>query len=62
MGPICRAVRREVGIPVSSAWGFGAEPQIGGPPKMRQGRPVDLVMVGKSAIWPTRTGLYFGCP
>jgi len=47
MGPIAQRVRREAGIPVSSAWGFG-EPQVA--EKAVQDGQLDLVMVGKSHL------------
>lgn len=47
MGPIAERVRREVGIPVSSAWGFG-EPQIA--EKAVKDGQLDLVMVGKAHL------------
>ena len=47
MGPIAERVRREVGIPVSSAWGFG-EPHIA--EKAVQDGQLDLVMVGKAHL------------
>lgn len=47
MGPIAERVRREVGIPVSSAWGFG-EPEIA-ENAVKSGQ-LDLVMVGKAHL------------
>lgn len=47
MGPIAERVRREVDIPVSSAWGFG-EPHIA--EKAVQDGQLDLVMVGKAHL------------
>lgn len=47
MGPIAERVRREVGIPVSSAWGFG-EPHLA--EKAVQDGQLDLVMVGKAHL------------
>jgi 2,4-dienoyl-CoA reductase-like NADH-dependent reductase (Old Yellow Enzyme family) len=47
MGPIAQRVRQEVGIPVSSAWGFG-EPHIA-EQAVRDGQ-LDLVMVGKAHL------------
>lgn len=47
MGPIAQRVRQEVGIPVSSAWGFG-EPHIA-EQAVRDGH-LDLVMVGKAHL------------
>jgi 2,4-dienoyl-CoA reductase-like NADH-dependent reductase (Old Yellow Enzyme family) len=47
MGPIAERVRREAGIPVSSAWGFG-EPHIA--EKTVQDGQLDLVMVGKAHL------------
>lgn len=47
MGPIAERVRREAGIPVSSAWGFG-EPQLA--EKAVQDGQLDVVMVGKAHL------------
>ena len=47
MGPIAERVRREVGIPVASAWGFG-EPHIA--EKAVQGGQLDVVLVGKAHL------------
>lgn len=47
MGPIAERVRREAGIPVSSAWGFG-EPHIA--EKAVKDGQLDLVMVGKAHL------------
>lgn len=47
MGPIAQRMRQEVGIPVSSAWGFG-EPHIA-EQAVRDGQ-LDLVMVGKAHL------------
>lgn len=47
MGPIAERVRREVGIPVSSAWGFG-EPHVA--EKAVQDGQLDLVMVGRAHL------------
>lgn len=47
MGPIAERVRREAGIPVASAWGFG-EPPIA--EKAVQDGQLDLVMVGKAHL------------
>lgn len=47
MGPIAERVRREAGIPVASAWGFG-EPHIA--EKAVQDGQLDLVMVGKAHL------------
>ena len=47
MGPIAQRVRQEVGVPVSSAWGFG-EPHIA-EQAVRDGQ-LDLVMVGKAHL------------
>jgi len=47
MGPIAERVRREAGIPVSSAWGFG-EPALA--EKAVQNGQLDLVMVGKAHL------------
>lgn len=47
MGPIAQRVRQEVGIPVSSAWGFG-EPHLA--EKAVQDGQLDLVMVGKAHL------------
>ena len=47
MGPIAERVRREVGIPVASAWGFG-EPHIA--EKAVQDGQLDMVMVGKAHL------------
>lgn len=47
MGPIAERVRREAGIPVSSAWGFG-EPKIA--EKAVQDGQLDLVLAGKAHL------------
>lgn len=47
MGPIAERVRREAGIPVSSAWGFG-ESHIA--EKAVQDGQLDVVMVGKAHL------------
>lgn len=47
MGPIAERVRREAGLPVSSAWGFG-EPAIAEQAVADQ--QLDLVMVGKAHL------------
>ena len=47
MGPIAQRVRQEVGIPVSSAWGFG-ESHVA--EKAVQDGQLDLVMVGKAHL------------
>lgn len=47
MGSIAERVRREAGIPVSSAWGFG-EPNIA--EKAVQDGQLDLVLVGKAHL------------
>ncbi len=47
MGPIAERVRREAGIPVSSAWGFGT-PEIA-ERVVKEGQ-LDLVMVGKAHL------------
>lgn len=47
MGPIAERVRREAGIPVSSAWGFG-EPHIA--EQAVQDGQLDVVMVGKAHL------------
>lgn len=47
MGPIAERVRRETGLPVSSAWGFG-EPAIA--EKAVAEKQLDLVMVGKAHL------------
>ncbi|HDZ57737.1 MAG TPA: NADH:flavin oxidoreductase/NADH oxidase [Pseudomonas xinjiangensis] len=47
MGPIAERVRREAGIPVASAWGFG-EPTIA-EEAVKNGQ-LDLIMVGKAHL------------
>lgn len=47
MGPIAERVRREAGIPVSSAWGFGT-PMVA-EQTVRDGQ-LDVVMVGKAHL------------
>lgn len=47
MGPIAERVRREAGVPVSSAWGFGTP---GHCRARRQGEQLDVVMVGKAHL------------
>ena len=47
MGPIAERVRREAGVPVSSAWGFGT-PAIA--EKVVQDAQLDVVMVGKAHL------------
>lgn len=47
MGPIAQRVRRETGLPVSSAWGFG-ESQLAN--QAVQDGQLDLVMVGKAHL------------
>lgn len=47
MGPVAEQVRREVDIPVSSAWGFG-EPQLA--EAAIQNGQLDVVMVGKAHL------------
>lgn len=47
MGPIAERVRREAGIPVASAWGFG-EPHLA--EKAVQDGQLDVVMVGKAHL------------
>ncbi|MDB5959634.1 MAG: NADH:flavin oxidoreductase [Massilia sp.] len=47
MGPIAERVRREAGIPVSSAWGFGT-PAIA--EQVVRDEVLDLVMVGKAHL------------
>lgn len=47
MGPIAERVRREAGIPVSSAWGFG-EPQVA--EQAVQKGQLDLVLAGKAHL------------
>jgi len=47
LGPIAKRVRREAGVPVSSAWGFG-EPQLA-ESAVADGQ-LDLVMVGKAHL------------
>ncbi|NYT84017.1 NADH:flavin oxidoreductase/NADH oxidase [Pollutimonas harenae] len=47
LGPIAGRVRREAGIPVSSAWGFG-EPQLA--EKAIQDGQLDLVLAGKAHL------------
>jgi 2,4-dienoyl-CoA reductase-like NADH-dependent reductase (Old Yellow Enzyme family) len=47
MGPVAQRVRNEVGIPVSSAWGFGT-PAIA--EQMVKEEVLDVVMVGKAHL------------
>ena len=47
MGPIAERVRREAGVPVSSAWGFGT-PAIA--ERVVKDEQLDLVMVGKAHL------------
>jgi 2,4-dienoyl-CoA reductase-like NADH-dependent reductase (Old Yellow Enzyme family) len=47
MGPIAERVRREAGVPVSSAWGFGT-PSIA--QQVIEDEVLDLVMVGKAHL------------
>ena len=47
MGPIAERVRREAGIPVSSAWGFGTP--VVAEQTVRDGQ-LDVVMVGKAHL------------
>jgi 2,4-dienoyl-CoA reductase-like NADH-dependent reductase (Old Yellow Enzyme family) len=47
MGPIAERVRRETGVPVSSAWGFGT-PSIA--QQVIEDEVLDLVMVGKAHL------------
>ena len=47
MGPVAGRVRREAGVPVSSAWGFGT-PAIA--EQMVKEEVLDLVMVGKAHL------------
>lgn len=53
LGPIAQRVRREAGIPVSSAWGFGA-PALAA--KAIRDEQLDLVLVGRGHLanphWP----------
>jgi len=53
MGPIAERVRREVGIPVASAWGFGS-PQVA-ERAVKEGQ-LDLAMIGRAHLadphWP----------
>jgi len=47
MGPIAERVRKEAGVPVSSAWGFGT-PEIA--ERVVKEEQLDLVMVGKAHL------------
>jgi 2,4-dienoyl-CoA reductase-like NADH-dependent reductase (Old Yellow Enzyme family) len=47
LGPIAERVRREAGVPVSSAWGFGTPPIAEQAVRDQQ---LDLVMVGKAHL------------
>jgi 2,4-dienoyl-CoA reductase-like NADH-dependent reductase (Old Yellow Enzyme family) len=47
MGPVAQRVRREAGVPVSSAWGFGT-PAIA--EQVVKDEVLDLVMVGKAHL------------
>jgi len=53
LGPIAERVRRETGVPVSSAWGFGT-PEIA--ERVVKDQQLDLVMVGRAHLanphWP----------
>ncbi len=53
MGPVAQRVRREVDIPVSSAWGFGT-PEIA--ERVIKEQQLDIVLVGKGHLanphWP----------
>lgn len=53
MGPVAERVRREAGVPVSSAWGFGT-PAIA--ERVVRDEQLDLVMVGRAHLanphWP----------
>ena len=47
MGPIAERVRKEAGVPVSSAWGFGT-PEIA--ERVVKDQQLDVVMVGKAHL------------
>ncbi len=47
MGPVTERVRREVGVPVSSAWGFGT-PEIA--ERVVKEQQLDVVMVGRAHL------------
>jgi 2,4-dienoyl-CoA reductase-like NADH-dependent reductase (Old Yellow Enzyme family) len=47
MGPVAERVRREAGVPVSSAWGFGT-PEIA--ERVVREQQLDLVMVGRAHL------------
>jgi 2,4-dienoyl-CoA reductase-like NADH-dependent reductase (Old Yellow Enzyme family) len=47
MGPVAQRVRNEVGVPVSSAWGFGTPPIA---EQMVKEEILDVVMVGKAHL------------
>jgi len=47
MGPVAERVRREAGVPVSSAWGFGT-PEIA--ERVVKEQQLDLVMVGRAHL------------
>lgn len=61
MAPIAERVRREVGIPVSAAWGFG-DPKVAEHAVAQQ--QLDLVMVGKGHLanphWPYQAARELG--
>lgn len=58
LGPVAERVRREAGIPVSSAWGFGTP--VLADNAVREGQ-LDLVMVGRAHLenpnWPYSAAL-----
>lgn len=47
MGPVAQRIRREAGVPVSSAWGFGT-PEIA--ERVVREEQLDLVMVGRAHL------------
>ena len=63
MAPIAERVRKETGLPVSSAWGFGT-PQLSN--TAVENEQLDLVMVGRAHLanphWPYKAALELSHP
>ncbi|WP_458072291.1 NADH:flavin oxidoreductase/NADH oxidase [Rhodanobacter sp. BL-MT-08] len=61
LAPIAERVRREAGLPVSSAWGFGT-PELA--QAAVQNNQLDLVMIGRAHLadphWPYKAALALG--
>lgn len=61
LAPIAERVRREAGLPVSSAWGFGT-PELA--QAAVQNEQLDLVMIGRAHLadphWPYKAALALG--